>query len=215
MAISPGAYLEKNKLASNEAWLVLLDITMPDTTQLFVVANSEDVIWPVTNGDTYIGFPFTLGEIGDTSKGEVPSVSLRISNVTRWFEPFLEAQEGLVDSVVVIRIVNSMHVTTPSRPSGENNATAEVELTYEIIATGADNMWVTFKLGAMNPWRSRFPRNRIWRNTCRYKKFKGTLCKYDGGQTTCDRTIETCRDLMLNSINFGGAPGVETKALFV
>lgn len=219
MTLSATAYLEKNKLSTDQAWLVLLKITMPDTTVLRVVANSENVTWPVTAGHEYLAFPFELDEIGDVSKGEVPNVGLKVSNTLRYLEPYLEAQDGLVDSSVTIRIVNATNVTTPSLGAGVNNSSPEVELVYNIIATSADNMWVTFTLGAINPWNKRFPRNRIWRNTCRYKEFGGTLCKYDleaiGAETSCDRTLDTCRDTMANSINFGGAPGVGSKGIFV
>jgi len=215
MTLSAGAFIEKNKLSTTQAWLVLLEITMPDTTVVYLVANSEDVTWPVTSGDTYTAFPFELDEIGDTSKGEVPSVGLKVANASRVLEPYLEDQDGLVDSEVVIRIVNSMHVTTTALGAGANNPTAEIELTYNIIATVADSMWVTFTLGSVNPWNKRFPRNKMWRNTCRFKEFKGALCKYAGAETSCDRTLETCRDTMANSINFGGAPGVGSKGVFV
>jgi len=215
MTLSAGAFIEKNKLSTTHAWLVLLKITMPDTTVLRVVNNTEDVTWPVTSGNVYTKFPFDLDEIGDTSKGEVPSVGLKVSNAARILEPYLEAQEGMVDSVVIIRIVNSINVTTTSLGSGVNNPTAEIELTYNIIATNTNSMWVTFTLGSVNPWNKRFPRNRIWRNTCRFKEFKGALCKYAGVETTCDRTLDTCRETMANSINFGGAPGVGSKGLFV
>jgi len=215
MTLSAGAFIEKNKLSTDQAWLVLLEITMPDATKLYVVANSENVTWPVTSGHEYLAFPFDLDEIGDTSKGEVPSVGLKVSNALRMLEPYLEAQEGLVDSEVVIRIVNSINVTTTALGAGVNNPTAEIELTYNIIATVADSMWVTFTLGSVNPWNKRFPRNKMWRNTCRFKEFKGALCKYAGAETSCDRTLETCRDTMANSINFGGAPGVGSKGVFV
>jgi len=212
MTLSASAYIEKNKLSSTEAWLVLLKVTMPNSTILYLVANTENVTWPITAGNEYIAFPFQLDEIGDAIKGEVPSVGLKIANTSRMLEPYLEAQDGLVDSEVIIRIVNTIHT---SLGAGPNNPTAEVELNYTVTATNADVSWVTFTLGAMNPWNKRFPRNKIWRNTCRYKEFKGTLCKYSGGETSCDRTLDTCRNTMNNSINFGGAPGVGTKGIFV
>ena len=215
MSLSAVAYLEKNKVASTKAWLVLIEVTMPDTTVFRVCANSENVTWPVTSGDLYTAFPFEIDEIGDSSKGEVPSVGLRVSNVARILEPYLEDQDGLIDSVVVIRVVNSTHVTTPSQGSGVNNNTPEVELEYEIIDSNADSMWVNFTLGAMNPFNRRFPRSKVWKNICRYKHFKGDRCQYAGAETSCDRSLDTCRNTMNNSINFGNCPGVGTKGIYV
>lgn len=214
MTLSAGAFIEKNRLSTTFAWLVLLKVTMPDATVLRIVANSENVTWPVVSGNLYTAFPFELDEIGEDSTGDVPSIGLKVANVARVLEPYLEDQEGLVDSTVVIRIVNSMHVTTATF-TGTDNPSPEIELTYQITATNSDSMWVTFTLGSLNPWNKRFPRNRIWRNTCRFKAFKGSLCKYAGVETTCNRTLDTCRETMANSINFGGAPGVGSKGLFV
>ena len=216
MTLSATAYLEKNKLTSTKAWLVLLKITLTDDTEIFLVANTEQVTWPVTNGDTYLAFPFELDEIGDSSKGEVPSVGIKVSNATRSLEAYLEEYDGMVDSIVKIYVVNSTNVEIPSDPgAGVNNVTPEIELEYEIINSNADNMWVSFTLGATNPWNKRFPRNKVMRNICRYKDFKGDQCQYGGGQTSCDRTLDTCRTVMANSVNFGGAPGVASKGIYV
>ena len=215
MTLSAGAYIEKNKLSSTNAWLVLLKITMPNTTVIRIVANSENVTWPVTAGNIFTAFPFQLAEIGDTSKGEIPSISLKVSNAARILEPYLEAQDGLVDSTVNIYVVNSINVTTDSLGVGINNANPEIELEYEIISSFADIMWVNFTLGAMNPWNKRFPRNKVYKNICRYNDFKGDRCKYADTQTSCDRSLYTCRTVMLNSENFGGFPGVGTKGTYV
>jgi len=217
MTLSAGAYLEKNKLATDSVWLVLLEITMPDTTVMRMTNNSENVWWPATQvpGNLYTSFPFEIGEIGDTSKGEVPSVSLRVTNVARVLEPYLDDQDGLVDSNVDIRIVNSIHVLTPTKGSATYNDVPEIELNYDIVESSSDSQWVEFTLGASNPFNKRFPRNKIYRNVCRYRWFKGTRCQYAGAQTSCDRTLKTCRDTYSNSINFGGCPGVGSKFIYV
>ena len=217
MALSPTAYIEKNKLASAKAWLILIKVTMPDDTEFFVCANNENVEWPV-GGDIYLAFPFELDEIGDSSKGEVPSISLRVSNVMRVLEPYLEDQDGLVDSAVNIYVVNSTNVSLIDRTppvAGVYNADPEIELEYDIINTSADAQWVTFTLGATNPWNKRFPRNKVYKNICRYYDFKGDRCGYDGTETTCNRSLDACRNTMLNFERFGGFPGVGTKGDYV
>jgi len=218
MSLSVAAYLEKNKLSTDEAWLVLLEVIMPDLTVLKVTSNSENLWWPGTanpSTNLYLAFPFELGEIGDTSKGEVPSVSLRVSNATRELEPYLDAQDGLVGSSVIIRIVNSYHVLTPTRPLGDYTETPEIELNYDIVAASSNSMWVDFSLGAANPFNKRFPRNKIYKNICRYKTFKGAQCQAKSALTTCDRTLFTCRNTFKNAINFGGCPGVASKGVYV
>jgi lambda family phage minor tail protein L len=213
MSLSAVAYIEKNKVSSSKVWLVLLEITMPNDTTFRIVRNSENVTWPVTSGDLYTAFPFEMDEVGD-SKGEVPKLEICISNVTRILEPYLEAQDGLIDSIVKLYVVNSTHVTTPSLGAGVNNSNPELELEYEITECFADAQWVHFTLGAMNPFNKRFPRNKVWKNICPYKEFNGDRCQYAGAATSCDRSLATCRSLG-NSMNFGGAPGVGSKGVYV
>ena len=216
MTLSATAFIEKNRLATPNAWIVLLRVVMPDDTVFRICANTENVTWPVTAGDLYTAFPFDLDEVGDSSKGEVPSVALKVSNVTRFLVPYLEDQDGLVDSVVTIYVVNSLNVTLGAdRVIGVNNNNPEIELEYDVINSSFDSQWVTFTLGATNPWNKRFPRNKVYKNICRYYDFEGDRCKYVGAQTSCDRSLYTCRNIMNNSENFGGFPGVGTKGEYV
>jgi len=222
LTLSATAYIEKNRLASPNVWMVLLKMTIPDVDDPIRIAqNKEFVIWPVTNGDTYAAFPFDLGETGESSKGEIPSATLRVSNVSRAIMPYLEAYDGMVDSIVNIYVVNSLNVYTPSKGWGTNNNDPEVELEFKIMASNYDRQWIYFTLGAPNPFNKRFPRNKVYRNICRYSGalgtvngFKGARCKYSGSKTSCDRTIQTCRSYN-NSINYGGFLGVGTKGLYV
>jgi len=215
MSLSAVAYLEKNKLASTGVWIVLLKIQTPKGIIIRICANTEDVIWPVTGGDTYIAFPFELDEIGESSKGEIPQLTIRVSNVSRVMQSYMEAEDGMVNSEVIIRVVHSTHITTASKGVGIHNLNPEAIAYYDIIDSNVDNQWASFILGASSPFRMRFPRNRVLRNFCRYKVFKGAQCKYVGVQTTCDRTLYTCRNTMKNSNNFGGAPGIGSGGTYV
>jgi len=214
MTLSAVAYIEKNKLYSNKSWLVLAKLVSPSATTIRVVSNTEQVTWPVTGGDVYTAFPFLIEEITD-SRDEVPSVELKVSNVTRALEGYLETENGLVDSAVTLYVVNSTHVTTPSQGAGVNNNDPELELEFVVMDSHADSQWVYFQLGASNPWNKRFPRNKVHKNFCRYRYFKGSRCQYSGLEPECDRTLYTCRNTMANSINFGGCPGVAMKGEYV
>jgi len=220
MSLSATAYIEKNKLASTGAWIVLLKLTLTDDSIVRICKNSEDVIWPVTDGETWVAFPFELDEIGDSSKGEVPQFSVKIANVSRVMQAYNEAYDGLVDSDVQIQVVHSINVTTAILGAGVNNVNPEVELNYKINGSYSDNMWAVYTLGATNPYRMRFPRGRVMKHFCRYKDFKGDRCQYTGVDTSCDRTLATCRlkinaDASINSKHFGGAPGVGSKGIYV
>jgi len=220
MALSATAFLEKNKLASAGNWLVLLKLTLVDDSIIRICRNSEDAIWPVTDGDTWTAFPFELDEIGDSSKGEVPQFTVKIANASRAMQAYNEAYSGLVDSDVQIQVVHSTNVTTATLGAGVNNPDPEIDLYYKIVASHSDNLWASYTLGATNPYKMRFPRGRVMKHFCRYKDFKGDRCQYDGADTSCDRTMATCRlkinlDALSNIKNFGGAPGVGSTGIYV
>src|SRR5690554_914294 len=86
--LSAIAKLEKNKISSTGAWLILLEIQFQGTT-IRVVNNNEDIEWPEGSGTTWVAFPFELGDIGENSKGELPSLQVKVSNVTRVIQQYL------------------------------------------------------------------------------------------------------------------------------
>lgn len=219
MTLSAAAYLEKNKLSSSGAWLVLLKIKTPGGTIFRISNNTEDVTWPVTDGNDYISFPFELDDIEETAK-EVPQLVIRVANVTRVMQGYMEAEDGLVNSEVTLRVVHTTHVTTDVLGAGINNTNPEVELFWDIMSSSADSIWASFVVGAPTPYRLRFPRSRMLVGFCRYRYFKGVRCKYTGPDETCNRALGTCRLKInaggeSNSINFGGTPGVGSRGIYV
>jgi len=186
--------LEKNELASESAWLVLLDITLTDGTILRIVNNTEDVTF---DSNTYTAVNFELDSNKEGLKGEIPSVQLKISNVTRLLQSYLESQEGSIGSDITMYIVNSENL-------GSNYA--ELTWEFEVIGTQADAFWTTFTLGAANPLRRRFPLYRYISSHCNWR-FKSAECGYVGTYTVCNRTLDNCQDRD-NSERFGGHPGL-------
>jgi phage-related protein len=237
--ISSFGILEKNKLATTTVWLLMLEITVPGISEpIRITSNNESVTW---RGEPWIAFPFELDDISEESKGEVPRVNLRVSNVTRSMESYLQdfdlytKTNGYAPIEVKIYVVNnhgafSSGVVTDSTASGAVTETTvsgaftdelydivnpdpEVEHVFELMNPKTDSMWATFTLGASNPFNRRFPQARILKNHCRFI-FKDAWCGYAGGQTTCDKTLTRCRALS-NSIRFGGFPGVGSGGIKV
>lgn len=217
LSLSSIAIEEKNKLATDSVWLVCLKIVIPDMEPIYVVRNNADIIWNYAsnpNPYTWQAFPFELDEVGDTSKGEVPQVNLKISNISRTIEFYIQQYDtyckinGYSPINVYIYVVNTKVIA--------DNITAdpEVEHQFELIQPTMDSKWATFTLGASNPFNRRFPQGRLLKNFCRWKVFKGTRCGYIGAETTCDRTLTQCRSYG-NSERFGGFPGVGREGISV
>lgn len=203
LSLSSAAKLEKNKLQGSGPWITLLELVLPDATTIRVCDNLSDVTWPATGGYLWQAFPFELDVVANSPRGELPSVALRISNVTRIIQGYLESADGAIGAVVTLRVVHASHLdlTTP-----------ELMETFDVTAAAADATWVTATLGAANPLLCRFPRHRYLRDHCRWI-YKSAECAYSGELTTCKRTLADCR-LHSNTVRFGGFPGIPGGAIY-
>lgn len=186
--------IEKNRIASQSVWLVLLDITLTDNTRFHLVKNTENIIF---RGLTYSAINFEIEPTKHSGRGEIPTVTLRVSNVTRALQAHLEQLTGGIGSTVTMRVVNSAHL---------NENYAELEMTFDVIATVADAAWVTFTLGAPNPLRRRFPLYRYIAEHCKWQ-FRSRECNFTGAALSCRRTFAACRELG-NTRRFGGFKGL-------
>lgn len=159
--------LEKNKFATTSAWLILLTVTLPDTTVIRLVKNNEDVTY---GGNLFTAFDFDLEPVAIEMKGKLPSVNIRVNNVGRVFQSYVEEQEGIVGSTVLIQVVNSALLAQDF---------SELDLTFEIQKATADSQYVTFELGVPSPLHKRFPLYRYGGIICNWvSRFKGAECKY-------------------------------------
>lgn len=190
---------EKNSMSGNGNWLTLLEIQLPDTSTIRLVRNTEDITW---NGKVWIAFPFTVDDVKE-SKNELPEINLRVSNVTRYLQPYLEDYQGCVGATVILRIIHSLAL---------NETTPGLEENFTIISTSTDASFVTFKLGGNFPSTSRFPLDRYLKNFCVFP-FKGLSCGYNGSASSCDKTLTKCKELG-NSARFGGFPGIPMGGLY-
>lgn len=187
--------LEKNKLATPSAWLILLKITVPDGTVLRFVNNTEDIVY---QGNTYTAINFNIEPTKSSGTGQIPTVSLSISNVTRIIQAYLESLDGAVDSEVLITVVNSAYLA-------ENYA--ELEMLFSVLATTANAQFVIFTLGAPNPLRKRFPPYQFIGNHCNWK-FLSAECAYAAWQASNPQLVD---DLLIPLDGNGAEYGYKYK----
>ena len=197
---------EKNKLHSTSPWLLLLDITLTDTTAIRLVRNTEDIVF---NGNTYTAFPFDLSNVESNSDGQIPTVTLKVSNITRFLTPYLESLDGGLESTVKVTVVNAGLLS-------ENYS--ELDMEFQVMGCEADAYWVTWNLGMANPINRRFPLYRFLANHCSWT-FTGGLavgvnieCSFLGAFTTCNRTLENCAERE-NTERFGGFLGMQSDGI--
>lgn len=191
----------KNQFGQDSPWLILVDIDLTSLGgPLFnLVANNEDITF---NSTTYTAFPMKIDLPKESSRGEIPTLSLSVSNVTRLLQVEMEAYGGGVTAPVTLYIVNAGLLA-------ENYA--ELTMDFEILSAECTSQWASLTLGASNPLRRRFPLHRYIASHCNWQ-YQGVECAYAGAITTCKRTLDDCI-LHSNSARFGGFRGLADGSL--
>ncbi len=197
---------EKNKVYGSDPWITMLEITLTDSTVIRLCNNNEDVVY---DGNTYTSFPFIIDPIISDAEGVIPALSLKVSNVTRFLQPYLESLNGGLNSTVKLTIVNTGLLTEDY---------TELELTFTVMGCSSSSQWVEWKLGMANPYNRRFPLWRYLAEHCPWTFTEGVAvgvnveCSYIGAYTTCDHTLENCV-LRENTANYGGYIGMMSGAV--
>ncbi len=205
LSLSAAATLEKNKLSSDGAYLILLEIQIYGTDIVMrLVRNTEDIVW---NGYTWTAFPFTLADVSQTSDGEIPEVTLAVSNVNRIVQSYVEDANGGGNSPVIIRVVNS-NLLDEKDPLLEEYFTA--------TKCSCKEDYVTFTLG-MGYKKTRRPLQRYMKNFCGCK-YGSARCGVSAATQAqlpdCDHSLVACR-ARGNSARFGGCPLVGQGGVYV
>ena len=150
----------------------------------------------LTTPQLYTAVPFELDMIEDSGSGEIPRVNLKISNVQRMLQGYLESYDGAIGATVKMTIVSVDHL---------DEDYSEFESTFDVIGSSANYEWVTFTLGAPNPLKQRFPLNKYIAKHCNWH-YGSVECGHTG-DASCDRTFAAC-EAKSNGHRFGGYFGL-------
>jgi lambda family phage minor tail protein L len=197
LPFSSAGLIEKNKLVNDHPWIVLFEIQLPDGTSAYLAKNNEPITW---RGAVWEPIPVLLSDTTQDMKA-MSTFTVQVSNVSGVIQAYLEQYNGLVDCVVVIRLVHTAHL---------DNHVAEIEETFNVQSTAYDEEWVTFTLGADFWMYYRALADRYLPDFCcwKYGKVKcgvpaATLLKFP----SCGHTLADCKKRG-NAKRFGGAPGM-------
>lgn len=197
--LSIATIIDKNKIASDKAFLMLIKVDVKDPTTgaivqtLRMVRNSENV---THNGNVFQAANFEI-DIKMEVNAE-PQIILRAEDQTRTLAQYIDLYDGLMTNEVTMIIVNEATMDTP-----------EIEETFIITGSGINDTKVEFNLGVESAVTQRFPNYRQFKNRCAWK-YKGQRCKYAGALATCDYSRDGPNGCAAhdNEINFGGFPGI-------
>lgn len=210
LSISSVSKAEKNKLHTDSAFIILLDIIPRELYDNDTYSTSEDVIrichntenitW---NNQIYQAFPFNLEDIEEDSNGSEPSFNLTVDNTSRSLQGYIEDYNGGNGFIIILRVVNTKAL----------DEDADLEEMFSVKHTVCDQDKITFTIGSSYPMASRRPLDRFMKNNCPYV-YKGIRCGYNGTLTTCTHTLTDCRKHS-NSKRFGGYPGIDQKGVYL
>lgn len=197
LPLSSIAIREKNKQTNAESiFIICLEIFVPSLEEPIRVCSDVDhITW---RGEMWVAFPFQLNEIRESAIGEIPRVELKVANPDYAVEDYIHQYDsycklnGFAPIICKIYIVNSLNLGSPI---------PEVEHTFQLIQPKSQGEWMSFTLGAANPFNIRIPQSRIL-PSCRWH-FKSVQCGYVGSQQSCDKSFSQCRAFG-NSGRFGG-----------
>jgi phage-related protein len=194
--------IDKNKIASVNAWLVLIDIEIKDTSgttaeTLRIVQNKENYVY---KGNTYTALNFQM-DFTQESNNE-PSMSLTFEDVTGAIRDRMEEYNGGIGSTVKMMVVNT----------GDTDGESEIEDLYDVISATANGIVINWKLGSENPLKYQFPYRRQYRDRCPWV-YKGARCGYSGALPSCDYTLNGANGCRAhnNIVNFGGFPALRNQ----
>jgi phage-related protein len=203
--LSIATIVEKNKLASDQVFLIALAIEVKNPLSgqiddtIYIVRNDEEV---TIDGQVYEPMPFEI-TMEENAEG-LPSVSLQIQDQEQLVQAYMQSYAGGVGFPVTLIVLTG---------GDKDSLSSEADLTefFEIVSASSDSGGYTssWELGVENPLAIRFPRRRQHTDQCSFR-YKSNECGYSGGLSTCDFTLggdDGCR-VHENAERFGGYPGL-------
>lgn len=191
--IPPVLTVEKNRLATENPWLMLLDISLSDgETEFYLVANTENIEF---QGRTYTAVAIDVALPEESTQGRLPTLSLKVSNVSRVLQKYMESLNGAVGSTVLMHFVNAGYLAEDY---------SDLDMEWTLLSASCKGDWITFTLGGANPLNRRCPLYRYIALHCKWQP-NSAECGLTG--ITCARTLDACR-AHGNSRRFGGYPGL-------
>ncbi len=205
--LSLAAQQDKSKLASGDAWILLLDLVY-NGTHVRLARNVDTVNFDAGDGNgvqPYEPFNFDL-TTEQTSSAQLPTILIRASNVMRILQGYIEQYGGLAGAAANIYVYNT------ANPSGE----PDLAIASTVMKTSCTAEVVTLSCSAPSPMRTLFPRFLYRASFCMWvSNYKGKQCGYTGSLPNCDGTFSGANGCTVhsNTVRFGAFPGIGTNGI--
>lgn len=194
---SANGLIEKNKLANNQPWIVLIEIDLPNGTNAYLAKNNDVVNW---NGITWEPIPMLFSDNTQDMKS-MTTFTIQVSNISGMVQSYLEEFNGLTDCPLTVSLVHAAHL---------DNVAPEIQEQFNIQKTNYDEQWVTFTIGSDFWLFYRALADRFMPDFCSWK-YGSIKCGVPvatlAANPTCCHTLADCT-VRNNTLRFGGCPGM-------
>lgn len=191
---------EKNKPENRPVFLYRVE-EYDGVNDLLLTSHDQNVTF---DGDEYLKFPITHDTLSENSSGEIEQVSVRIGNVTREIQSYIETYDWRGKRVTVTMVFLDQLADVDAKLSN----------VYYIDNYSADEKVVSVTLNTkLDVLDVQIPRGSYMRNICRWR-FKSTECGYAGAESMCNKTKQDCRDNKDNVLRFGAFPSIPQRRLY-
>lgn len=195
--------LEEKEITSFD----LIEFTVNSTTYRYT--NAEVPITYAVDGTSEVTFEtrgFVFDNIRYSSNDIVDGCDLTIDNL-----------DSVLSSVFLDNVINEDYISLYIILFNNDNGIIGSQKLFKGILNNFNLDEVEVKLTATSIFTKWNQQSTGHHSTlCRWKKFKGTECKYVGSETFCDRTYNSCSSYS-NTNNFGGfrwIPSIEDKKIW-
>lgn len=191
---------EKNKAANKPIWLYTIEDYDGASNDLHLAEHDADVIY---NGVTYTKFAIMHEEIADNNQGEIDTIKVRVGNVNRSIQAYLEAYDWRNKRVIITQVWANQLA----------DANAYLQFIYNIDSYASNQDSAEFTLTPKHDVLTvQLPARVYSRNVCCWI-FKSTECGYAGAETSCTKTKTRCKQLD-NFVRFGAFPSTPVTRVF-
>ena len=192
--------VEKNAPLSKPVFVYTINDYDGLGNHLHFAEYDADIIY---DGVTYTKFPIKHEFTSENTQNQIDGVVVSVSNVSRLIEAYL-MNYNLRGKRVDIIMIWMDHL---------DDADAHKTQSYFIDTYTATEEAVSFNLTSkFDLMDVALPGRTCLRNYCS-SVFKSTECGYAGAETTCNKTLQKCRELS-NQVRFGGFPSVPTDRVY-
>jgi len=162
---------------------------------------SEDIVF---DGQLYTKYAIRHNQVRESLDSSVSKVNLEIANVDRNIQYYLENYNGLRDAQVNILQIFHDEVTDPQVVDSMTFFIADVSVNDNDAGFVLSSKFDVFDIT--------LPRRKFYRGYCTHK-FKDSGCGYSGLETTCNKSLQRCKELN-NVHRYGAFPAIPQQNVY-